>query len=252
MNRFLSSLLRPLLLVPALLLAAGCVHDHFTDDDWCGRDRHDHDCDDRITRTFDEVDFDEIEIHSAFRLTVRQSDEFRVRISVPERSVDDIEVRRSGSRLRLSMDHGFLDGEARAVVELPLLRHVQAHDASEVRLQRIESPGTVNIRLEDASRIEGELDAERTVVDLKSASRANLDGRTDELELDISSTSEAQLRDLPCRRADVKLSSISSATIDVSERLDVTASGLSVLHYYGDPHLGRVDTSSGGHIEHEH
>jgi hypothetical protein len=247
MKRLLPFVLRSLVLVPAVLFAAGCDADHVTDDDW-----GDHDGDGRITRTYDEADFDEIEIHSAFHLTVRQSDTFRVSITVPERSVDNIEVRRTGSRIRLSMDNGFLGGEARAVVELPLLRHVESHDAGEVRLERIVSPGTVVIRLEDASQIEGDLDAERTVVDLGSASQARLDGRTVELKLDVSGVSEAHLRNLPCRRADVKLSSASSATVDVSEWLDVTASGLSVLHYYGDPHLGRVDLSSGGRIEHEH
>lgn len=249
MMRLLPFALRSLVLVPAILFAAGCHPDHFTGDDRCDDD---HDLDDRITRSYDEVDFDEIEVHSAFRLTVRQADTFRVRITVPERSVDDIEVRRSGNRLRLSMDHGILDGEVRAVVELPLLRHVEAHDASQVHLERIDSQGTVEIRLEDASRIEGDVAAERTVVDLSKASQARLDGRTGELKLAASGVSEAHLRDLPCRRADVKLSSASSATVDVIEWLDVTASGLSVLHYYGDPHLGRVDTSSGGRIEHEH
>ncbi len=249
MKRFLPSALRSLVVLPAFLLAVGCPHDHVTDDDWCD---HDRDADGRVTRTYDEVDFDEIEVHSAFHLTVRQSDSFHVQISVPERSEDEIEVRRSGKRLRLSLDNGLLGGEAEAVVELPLLRHVEGHDASEVRLERIASPETVTIRLADASRIEGELEAEGTIVDLESASQARLDGKTGELKLDASGISEAHLRRLPCRRADVKLSSASTATIEVSEWLDVTASGLSVLHYYGDPHLGRVDTSSGGRIEHEH
>ena len=247
MKRLLPFVLRSLALVPAVLFAAGCV-DHLTDDG----DRGDHDSGDSVTRTYDEVDFDEIEIHSAIHLTVRQSDSFRVRITVPERSLDEIEVRRSGSRLRLSMDNGFLDGEARAVIELPLLRRVESHDAGQVRLERIVSPEAVAIQLDDASQLEGDLDAEGTVVDIGSASQARLDGRTGELKLHVSGVSEAHLRNLRCRRADVKLSSASSATIDVSEWLDVTASGLSVLHYYGDPHLGRVDTSSGGRIEHEH
>src|SRR5512139_100344 len=177
MKRILPSVLRSLVLVPAILLAASCHLDHLTDDDWDDHD-HGHDSDGRITRTYDEVDFDELEVHSAFHLTVRQSDTFSVRITVPERSADDIEVRRSGSRLRLSMDHGLLDGEARAVVELPLLRRVEGHDASQVRLERIQSPEAVVIRLEDASQIEGELDAERTVVDLSSASQARLEGKT--------------------------------------------------------------------------
>ena len=239
-------------LLPAVLFATGCHFDHVThDDDWC-----DHGCDSHhdtgITRSYDEVDFDQIEVHSAFHLTVRQSDTFRVSVTVPEGSVDNIQVTRSGSRLRLSMEHGFLDGEVSAVVELPVLRQIAGHDASEVRLDRIRTPDTVTIGLEDASQVDGQLDAGKTVVDLGSTSRATLDGKTAELTLHASGFSEADLRNLPCRRADVRLSDASTATIDVSERLDVTASTLSVLHYYGDPHLGRVDLSSGGHIEHEH
>ena len=250
MKRFFPFVLKFLVLLPAALFAAGCHPDHLTDDDdWCD---HDRDGGQSITRTYDEVDFDEIEIHSAIHLTVRQSDTFRVRITVPERSVDEIEVRRNGSRLRLSMDNGLLHGEVRAVVELPLLRRVEAHDASEVRLERVTSPGTIEVRLRDASKLEGDIEAQRTVVDLGAASSATLDGTTDELALDASAISEAHLRNLPCRRASVKLSSASSATIDVSEWLDVKGSGLSVLHYHGNPHLGDVDLSSGARIEHEH
>jgi hypothetical protein len=252
MKRLLPFVLRSLALLPATLFAAGCLPEHLTDAD----EHHDHgcghDCDDEITRTYDEVDFDAIEVHSAFHLTVRQSSTFRVSITVPERSVDNIQVQRNGSRLRLSMEHGFLDGDVSAVVELPLLRQLAGHDASEVRLDRIRTPEAISIGLEDASRIEGELEAERTVLDLGSTSQATLDGRTGELKLHASGFSEAHLRNLPCHRADVKLSDASTATIDVSEWLDVTASTLSVLHYHGDPHLGRVDLSTGGRIEHEH
>jgi hypothetical protein len=249
MNRFFRLLPRTLALLSFALLATGCPCDHLTDGDWCDRDCDRHG---QITRSYDEVDFDEIEVHSAFHLTVRQSDSFQVRVTVPERSVDNIQLRRSGGRIRLSMEHGFLDGDVSATVELPLLRQVDAHDASEVRLERIESSGTVTLRLEDASKIRGELHANRTELDVSKASEATLDGRTDELKLDVSGVSEAHLRNLPTGRADVKVVSASSATIDVSDWLDVTAKSLAVLHYYGDPHLGRVDLSSGGRLEHEH
>jgi hypothetical protein len=251
MKRILPFLLRSLLLLPAALFAAGCHPDHFTDD-WDDDNSCRHDCGDSVTRTFDQAGFDEIEIHSAFRLTVRPSDTFRVRITVPERSEDNIQVQRNGNRLRLSLEHGLLDGEARAVVELPLLRRVEAHDASQVRLERVTSDETVQIGLEDASQLEGTLEAQRTILTLSKASQARLDGRTTELQIHLSDASEAHLRELPCKTADVKLGSISSATIDVRDSLDVTASGLSVLHYYGDPEIGRKDLSSGGRIEHEH
>jgi hypothetical protein len=251
MKRLLPLLLRSLVLLPAVLLAAGCHLDHLTDDDSSdhghGNGHHGD-----VTRTYGESDFDEIEIHSAIQLTVRQSQTYRVEVTVSRDAEDDVEVRREGNRLRISLQHGFLDGEARAVVELPVLARVAAHDASHVRLESFSSPAQIEVHVRGGSEIDGDLKVQRLIVDLADASRATLSGSTDELRLKASAISEAHLRDLASRRADVELHSASNATIRVSEWLDVTASGLSVLHYYGDPHRGRDDLSSGARVEHEH
>jgi hypothetical protein len=49
----------------------------------------------------------------------------------------------------------------------------------------------------------------------------------------------------------VELSAARTATVSVGEWLDVTASGLSVLRYAGDPQLGRVNLSGGSRLERE-
>jgi hypothetical protein len=247
MKRLLLSLLRSLALLVVGAFNAGCGIEHLSGDGWC-----DHDCGNQVTRTYDLSDFDEIECHSAFRVTVRQGAAYRVTVTVAEHDLDDVRVRREGNQLRFSLEHGLLDGEAQAVVELPQLRHLEAYDASRVELEGISTSGPVRLELRSASKLEGDLTAGDLTLDLEAASHAELSGTVNGLKLDASGISEARLRALSSRRADVDLSGASSATIRVSEWLDVEASGLSVLHYFGDPRLGRIELSGGARLEHEH
>lgn len=247
MMRLCTSAITRSWLVGVWLLGAGCGIDHITDHHRdCGRD-----CGERVTRTYELADFDAIESHSAFRLTVRQAPTFRVAVTVPERAVDDVRVRREGSQLRFSLEHGLLDGEAHAVVELPVLRRLEAYDASRVVLEGLSSTGLVELKLRAASRIEGDLAAESLNLELEAASRAELSGSVVGLRLEASGLSEARLRGLSSRRAGVELSGASTATIRVSEWLDVEASGLSVLRYVGDPRLGRIELSGGARLDHD-
>jgi hypothetical protein len=233
-----------LVVFPLALAGAGCdIHD-LTWDCW------DDDCGPEVTRTYDLSGFDAIQVEDAFRVTVRQAAGFRVEASVPERREDDLEIRRDGTWLRIG-GRGRCGAVSRVTVELPGLRRIEARDASRITLRDISSSGRLELDLSGASHVEGDLDADTTLVRLATASEAELEGTTERLELDLAEASRARLRDLASRRAEAELRAASTATISVSQWLDVTASGASVLRYAGDPELGRVDLSGGSRLERE-
>jgi hypothetical protein len=240
----LPGLLFVLVILPLALAGAGCDIDDLTDGCW------DDDCPE-ITRTYELDGFDAIQVEDALRLTVRQGDNFGVRVTVPERLEDDIEVSRDGNRLHIALDEGGGCGERRVEIEMPLLRALEAQEASRVVLRGLSTPGTLELDLSGASRVEGDVSVAATVVHLSGASEAELSGTTERLELNASEVSRARLLDLSARSADVQLHSVSSGWVTVSERLDVAASGASVLRYAGDPELGRVDLSEGSRLERE-
>jgi hypothetical protein len=233
-----------LVVLPLALVGAGCDIGDLTFD--C----RDGDCGPMVTRSFDLAGFDAIHVADAFRVTVRQAAAFRVEVSVPKRREDDLEIRRDGSWLRIAgrSSSGVL---SRVTVDLPILRRLEAEDASQNTLRDISSSGRVELVLSGASQVEGDLAAEAILVRLATASQAELEGSTERLELDLSEVSRARLRGLASRRADAELRTASTATISVSQRLDVTASSVSVLRYVGDPELGRVDLSGGAQLERE-
>ena len=243
--KIVSRLRRTVLVVlPLALVGAGCDIDDLT------LDCRDDDCGPMITRTYDLADFEAIHVEDAFRVTVRQAASFHVEVSVPERREDDLEIRRDGAWLRIG-GKSTCGALSRVTVELPVLRRLEAKGASQITLRDIASPGRVELALSEASSVEGDLAAGAILVRLATASLAELEGSTEDLELDISEASRARLRGLASRRADAELRAASTATISVSQRLDVTASGVSVLRYIGNPELGRVDLSGGAQLERE-
>jgi hypothetical protein len=232
-----------MVVIPAVLAATGC---HIDDLTWgC----HDRGCGPQVSRNYDFSGFDSIRVEDAFDVTVRQGDAFHVEVSVPEGAEDDLDVRQDGSWLRIAGGGGCGSFARRATVELPVLRHLEAESASRVTLRGLSAPGPIQLALSAASRVEGDLEAETTILRLALASSAELSGRTDLLELTVSEASRGQLRDLLSQCVDARLSAASSATISVSDQLDVTATGASVLRYIGDPQLGRVDLSGGSRLE---
>jgi hypothetical protein len=78
-----------------------------------------------------------------------------------------------------------------------------------------------------------------------------LSGSAQDVKLDASSGSQADLRDFSVQDADVEASSGSTVRVNASGRLDVDASSNSSVTYVGDPTLGNIDTSSGASVEPE-
>ncbi len=245
--RVLVCLIRSMFLTLPLALLAGCGLDHITAHDGC----HGRGCDDVVTRSYDLAGFDEVDCRGGIEVLIRQGAGFRVTATVPDRLQTELEVRLEGSRLVIRPEdhwHGS-HGDVEVTVEMPRLRRLAAGSGTEVRLEGISSPGSIEMEVEDASQVRGDLTAQAAVLRLGGASQAELNGTASRLDLEASGASQARLRDLSTRRADVELRSLSRATISVSDWLEVTVRELSCLHYAGRPQLGRVDVSGGSCLD---
>ncbi len=234
------------LVLSVLLAATACG---FAGIDW---DCSSHGCHSVATRTYDFKDFDSIQIQNAFNVTVQPAQEFRVSVTVAESTVPDLDVRQEGKRLVIGVRGNSCScRDRRAVVTLPILRRVDAKDASQATLQGHLSSEKLELYFSDASKVMGDGTADATVLHLSDASDADLSGTTGRLELEVVDGSNARLRNLAARQADVVLRDGSSAFVSVADRLDVTASGGSSLRYAGEPVLGRTDVSGGSSLERE-
>jgi serine/threonine-protein kinase len=111
------------------------------------------------------------------------------------------------------------------------------------------------IRLESASQLklsEFNLDSAKLRLNADGASSATLHGRSELASLAASGASHLNLAGLVAKVAEVKLTGVSSATVEVKDRLSYDLSSASHLKYRGDPASVRGKKSGGSSIARSH
>lgn len=156
------------------------------------------------------TDFDRLDISQGFQVDVRQGEPFSVVIRVDDNLVEHLNVVKQGSTLKIGLD--------------------QIRSYSEVTLQaEVTMPELVGL-------------------ELSGGSRATVSGSGDELTVDASGGSGADLASFTVVNANVDASGGSQVTVNVSGTLNVDASGGSQVYYLGDPTLGAIGTSGGAQV----
>jgi hypothetical protein len=103
-------------------------------------------------------------------------------------------------------------------------------------LVEVQARAIAAVDADDASRVEfGGLQADRLSVHASGASEVMGSGAARELRLDVSGAVRCQLAGIATRTASATVSGTSYALLRVADSLVATASGLSVVEYYGDP-----------------
>jgi hypothetical protein len=184
-----------------------------------------------LTPTFE--DFDRLELSNEVRATVIAGPERRVKITINENLQDHLIVRGEGNRVRVGMQEGFDYHRLTLEVEatLPSLAAIDLAGASQAALTGFgrSSVPRFEARVSGASRLEGDVAADRVTLELSGASRADLGGLTRELVLEASGASHAGLDDLAAQVASVELSGASHANVLVQNEVHGEASGASEL-----------------------
>jgi hypothetical protein len=154
--------------------------------------------------------FDKLDISQGFQVVVRQGDTFSVVIRVDDNLVDDLNVVKEGSTLKIGLD--------------------QIRSYENVTLQaEVTMPELVGL-------------------DLSGGSRVTASGSGEDIAIDASGGSGADLADFTVVNANVDASGGSQVTVNVSGTLNVDASGGSQVSYSGNPTLGTIDTSGGAQV----
>lgn len=154
--------------------------------------------------------FDSLDISQGFQVDVSQADTFSVIIRVDENLVEHLRVSKQGNILKIGLD------QTRSYVAVTLRAEVTM-------------PELVGL-------------------ELSGGSRATASGSGDDIAIDASGGSGADLASFPVENAVIDASGGSQVTVNVSGMLTVDASGGSQVSYLGDPTLGVIDTSGGAQV----
>jgi len=206
-----------------------------------------------VTEEFDLSGFDQVEVSSAFDVQISQADQFSVVVRVDDNVKQYLDVVKQGSTLRIGLKP-FSSSAVSAMtleaeVTMPELTGLELSGASDVSVGDFKSTQPLYVEVSGASSLRGDIEAGGVRFDVSGASDVKLSGSGGDLVMDVSGAGKADLADFQVGDASIEASGASSATVNVSGRLDVEASGASRVRYRGSPTLGSVNSSGGASIE---
>ena len=157
------------------------------------------------------ADFDKVEIQDGFHVEIIVGKEYSVNLKVDDDVLKKVEAVKQGDTLifRAKPFQGIIPGSPAAEVTMPAL----------------------------------------TALSLGSGSHVNVKGSGDDLNLRASAGSHADLSGFRVENAVVTASSASHVTVNVSGKLDASASSGSHIFYLGDPYIRASGVSSGSVIQ---
>lgn len=195
------------------------------------------------------LDFDRLEMGSAFQIEVEQASTFSVHVEGDRRNLNDLKVFKKGSTLIIEYDENeSRRHETYVTIRMPELKSAHFSGASSSVVKGFESEGQLDLFLSGASV--GQLDAGygKLNVVLSGSSSLRLYGLGDAIDADLSGASVLSAFDYPVRLVTMSASGASVGKITVTDELDAVASGASAITYRGNPSVS-ADASGGSTIK---
>jgi hypothetical protein len=222
------------------------------------------------TWDFDYSDFTRIDIGYAFDVDITEVGSYLVRITVDDNLYDYLDISKSGDTLHIGLkpNYNYASITRKATINSPGLHGLELSGASKANVSGFSSShfidfdlsgashididnmktGDAILELSGASQVSGNIEMADGRFDLSGASFLELEGSANDVSVEASGASHVRLPDFTVVDIEINLSGASSATVNVSGRLDCNLSGASKLDYTGNPILGRVSTSGGSTV----
>ena len=178
--------------------------------------------------------FDKLDVNQGFQVDVSQGDSFSVVIRVDENLVEDLQVVKEGSTLKISLKPG------------------RSYNLENVTLEAdVTMPELTGADLAGGSHLRGDVETGDVTFNLSGGSHLTLSGSAGDLTIDTDGGSHAKLANLAVVDASVNARGGSHATVNPSGRLDAVAKGGSHVRYLGSPTLGTIDTDGSSSFKQE-
>ena len=196
-------------------------------------------------------DFDSLEIRHSFEVDIIQSQTYSLVVRVDDNIEQYLIIDQRGDTLILDLEEGrtYSNVTLEAQISMPSLRSLELSGASDARFAQFVSSDPFDLVASGASKAEGDIEAGDTGIELSGASDVRLTGSGEDLILEASGASRADLERFAVGDATLDLSGSSDVTVNVDGEINVSASGASDVTYYGSPTLGEIDTSGASSIQ---
>ncbi|NOU48638.1 MAG: DUF2807 domain-containing protein [Bacteroidales bacterium] len=182
-----------------------------------------------ISKTFDLSAFNEISVGGSFEVTLTQSTEQKVVITVDENLMDRIEVKVVGGELQLSTRMMQNPTKLHAEISVPSLTSIDASGATSVKTTNKFTGSAFEVEVSGASEVNFTGDFTKLNIELTGASELNFTGLINTMTAEISGASEGNYKG-DCETIEVDLSGSSDLILTgKGKMLNAEISGASGL-----------------------
>lgn len=191
--------------------------------------------------------FDKIKISGALTVYFTNSDTTSVTVNARESDFENIKSRVENSTLIISTK-GNLVGQAVVYIKNNTLKGVEASGASDFKTLNQVKTDSINLNASGASSIKLNLEANSINCFEVGASNVNLEGTTNHLAANVSGAANLKAYKLVTKVAVIDASGAASVKVNVTEKLNSSASGASDIKIKGDPKELNAEATSAANI----
>jgi phage shock protein PspC (stress-responsive transcriptional regulator) len=189
-------------------------------------------------REFDIEDFDQIIVKNAFTVYLKQSDDYSVIVNGRKSDVDEVVIDKMGDELSLDYKGGIIKpnrhrDKVKVYIECPTLEYMDFGNTAKIYSKGFEED-YLDLHLAGAAFAALELDASIFNAKIEGASRLELNGSCNEMEMEVHGASTLDAFDFEVEDLEIRTHSVSTSRVYASERLRIRSDGASKVLYRGD------------------
>lgn len=193
-------------------------------------------------------DFSRISLSNSFKATIRKGATYSVRVEVDDNIQQYLLAHQTGNAISIGLeDNSYKNITMNVIIETPDVNSIEASGAGSITLDGFDVDHDVQFIGSGASVFNGYLNARAVTFNLTGSSTVNLMGGANDLNVYGTGATQLSLFEFPVRNCRVVMTGGSVSNVRVSDNLEVSLTGGSVLRYKGNPST-RIISVTGGSI----
>ena len=198
-------------------------------------------------RDFDIEDFSELEINSAFRVNIKENDDYALIVNGRRTDVDKVVIEKDGDVLTLNYKGDVMKlnrqrNEINVYISLPELSSLELGSASKVYATGFDED-FMDILLTGAAFANLDLKVNSVNAKIEGASKLQMEGKGDRFVVEVHGASTLNAHDFRVNDTEVETHNASTARVYASDQMVIRSHGASNVIYKGN---ASVDIERGG------
>ncbi|TYB30476.1 MAG: DUF2807 domain-containing protein [Candidatus Mcinerneyibacterium aminivorans] len=203
-----------------------------------------------IVKKYKSDKFVNVNVNDSIKVNIKKDNSYNVNVHTDSAYIDYINVSVKGETLYLSMKKDFELKNPIIIVyiSMPEVKKIEIDGSSIMNLNNMDSDN-LYLEIKGSSRVYGEINANKLIIEGSDSSFVNLKGRAVNLKLKIDKNSKADLKNFVVTKADFEVKNGSEVELRVTESISADILGHSEVKIKGNPGDENIHIESNSDIE---